>query len=177
MGVKWDSSELRRMRERLAVLASGAFRRDIYRLLAEEAHHLVRNEFRKEMDPYGKAWKPIKRPGKILQDTGRLRNSYSANATHSGFEIATDVKYAAIHNFGGHITRQARVNAHGRKGRFIARGKGRGRSQRVSFTAAHSFTMPQRQMVPDPKHLPKAWGQAFGEVVRDALKSHFRGIH
>lgn len=41
-----------------------------------------------------------KRRPKILQDTGRLRNSVRARHTRTEAIVGTNVKYAAVHNFG-----------------------------------------------------------------------------
>lgn len=41
--------------------------------------------------------------GQTLSDTGRLRDSFSHRAGPFSVEIGTNVKYAAIHHFGGQI--------------------------------------------------------------------------
>lgn len=74
--------------------------------------------FKDSKDPYGKAWAALKastlaarRKGKgsgsakPLLDTGRLRNSIASRLLSNGVEVGTNVKYAAIHNFGGQAGR------------------------------------------------------------------------
>jgi len=39
--------------------------------------------------------------GKILQDTGRLKNSITHHSNNSFVEVTTDAEYAAMMNFGG----------------------------------------------------------------------------
>ena len=52
-----------------------------------------------------RSWKESKRAeresGRTLADTGRLRNSIHAAVTGNRIEVGTNVKYAAIHQFGG----------------------------------------------------------------------------
>lgn len=45
--------------------------------------------------------------GKILEDSGRLANSIVAQADSDSAAVGTNVRYAAIHQFGGEITRVA----------------------------------------------------------------------
>lgn len=79
----------------------------------------VFDHFNKEQAPEG-AWQPLKMIGmskggkitsyrikkgkassaKILQDTGRLRNSITGVATSQGAEVGTNLVYAPIHQFG-----------------------------------------------------------------------------
>jgi len=69
--------------------------------LAEEAVDLVKQGFERESEPFGAPWAPLKRrTGKILQDTGRLKNSFTPRATADGFRIVTNVAYAQYHQRG-----------------------------------------------------------------------------
>lgn len=76
--------------------------------------------FRAEQDPWGRAWQRLsqstlrqRRQGKgtggakILRDTGRLAGSISYRASADQVVVGTNVLYAAIHQFGGEIQRQA----------------------------------------------------------------------
>ena len=65
--------------------------------------------FRKQQDPTGKKWEALKKTtldrrrkksGKILQDTGKLRASFTTKATDKSAKIGTNVKYAPTHQFG-----------------------------------------------------------------------------
>jgi len=60
----------------------------------------VLNHFGKEQGDQG-SWTPLKyRKGKILQDTGRLRNSIKADNTKDSASVGTRLEYAATHNYG-----------------------------------------------------------------------------
>lgn len=74
----------------------------------------VFDHFRREESPEG-AWPPLKilgmsksgkiikyrtRQGKLLQDSGRLRESTTGLVTHTGAEVGTNVVYAPTHQFG-----------------------------------------------------------------------------
>lgn len=62
--------------------------------------------FRKEQTPWGAAWpksgRAKKKKGKTLADTGRLKASISRDVNANGVRISTgsNVRYAAIHQFG-----------------------------------------------------------------------------
>lgn len=54
------------------------------------------------------AWLPIKRAGRILQDTGRLKNSitvrgYASDGTWGVIARTNNIEYARIHQYGGWI--------------------------------------------------------------------------
>lgn len=72
--------------------------------LGDTAHGLTMECFERERDPNGVAWKKLARPTprKILQDTKRLIRSIEPRSSARGFELSTDVEYAAIHNYGGY---------------------------------------------------------------------------
>nr|WP_279633745.1 phage virion morphogenesis protein [Cupriavidus gilardii] len=59
----------------------------------------------------GLGWAPATRKrrdgGEILQDSGRLASSVVARAEADAAVVATNIRYAAIHQFGGEITRAA----------------------------------------------------------------------
>lgn len=73
----------------------------VARAMAEEAIEMTREGFSKEADPDGKGWAPTQRGGRILQDTGRLRNSFRVMRVNSrGFQIGTTVEYSGYHQAG-----------------------------------------------------------------------------
>ena len=60
----------------------------------------VLTHFGKEQGDSG-SWTPLKyRKGKILQDTGRLRNSIKSDNTKDSASVGTSLEYAATHNYG-----------------------------------------------------------------------------
>lgn len=81
--------------------------------------------FRKQQDPYGAAWAPLKRDrarnkkaakkngksskGKILRDTGRLANSITGRASSNQVVVGTNVEYAAYHQYGTRYMADRRI--------------------------------------------------------------------
>jgi len=102
MAVTGDFEKLARIKRQLAAVKSKKLHREVSRQLAHEALTLIADGFRAETDPYGSAWAGLKRrTGRILQDTGRLRNSFTVREiTASGFRIGSAVQYAAFHQRG-----------------------------------------------------------------------------
>lgn len=74
--------------------------RKLMNVIAQDIVKETNLNFRGEKDPDGKKWEKTKRGGKILQDTGRLRSSISGEATADEAKAGTNLKYAAIHQFG-----------------------------------------------------------------------------
>jgi phage gpG-like protein len=99
---------LKAFERKVAGLASADARRAVLENVAEEAIDLIREGFSKESDPYGTRWAPLKyRSGRILQDTGRLRNSWHRRSlSASRVVIGTAVTYAAYHQSGTRRMRQ-----------------------------------------------------------------------
>jgi phage virion morphogenesis protein len=78
----------------------------------------ILRRFESGVDSKGKAWAPLsaatishKRNPKILQESERLKNSISYEATNSQLEIGTEdgIAYDAIHQFGGQAGRNRKV--------------------------------------------------------------------
>ena len=60
--------------------------------------------FKTSTSPYGQAWAALKlRNGQPLRDTGRLRSSITYKSDGDGVTVGTNLRYAAIHQFGGVI--------------------------------------------------------------------------
>lgn len=95
------SDDLGNLIKKLEGLVSQRFLEKLSSQLQADALKLVADGFREESDPEGNRWAPIKRPGKILQKTGRLRASWSPEATSSGgFSLKSNVEYAEYHQYG-----------------------------------------------------------------------------
>lgn len=99
INVRGDTSELRKL---IAALNRPEKALQLVaRAMAEEAIELTREGFSKESDPDGKGWAPTQRGGRILQDTGRLRNSFRVMRVNArGFQIGTTVEYSGYHQSG-----------------------------------------------------------------------------
>lgn len=90
-----------------AVLAN-AVRGNTGTLMAAIGEHVLAEtliNFDKEQTPEGERWEQSDRAffeeGKTLQDTRRLFQSYTYNASDTQVDIGTNVIYAAIHHYGG----------------------------------------------------------------------------
>lgn len=101
-GVRGDFEGLADLKRRMASIEKERFRIQLSKGLAEESRRLVHEGFTREVDPEDVPWKPSWSPN-TLRDTGRLRNSIATHAWSRGFTLSTNVKYAAIHQYGGII--------------------------------------------------------------------------
>jgi len=102
MAVAGDFSALAELRARATALASASARARLAQVLAVAALRELNNGFRASRDPYGRAWKPLRRrAGKPLLDTGRMRASahvYRVGA--DGFAIRVSAEYSGYHQDG-----------------------------------------------------------------------------
>lgn len=112
--------------------------------MAEEALSLVAQGFEEETDPYRTPWqKLLRRKGRILQDTGRMRSSWHRQRVDgSGFTIAAGVNYARFHQQGSQALVLRRL-------------------------------LPARKMVPDPGPLPQGWQDNLVAAAEEVLVDHF----
>lgn len=76
--------------------------RTLTKNVGETLVSLVRDGFEGEHDPYGSPWEALKeRSGRILQDTGRLRNSWhQSGATNDSVTVSASADYAGYHQNG-----------------------------------------------------------------------------
>ena len=163
--VKFPKPDLDKLRFMMLALGDNLHLPRLAELVAAGGVKLTMDCFRKERDPYGRPWKPLKkerardrrarvaresrglksRGHKILQNTARMRNSTAAiwNGRTGGVAIPTG--YAASHQDGAHISPHSRL---GRSLTFSARVAGRNRfvsqSQR-SKLLAKGISVMQRQ--------------------------------
>ena len=114
----------------------------------------VRLRFAAGQGPGGVAWTPsqraIRENGKTLVDTERLLKSMTHVYGADFAEVGTNTAYAAIHQFGGGIHREARTQtlywyqyAGGEVGRRFVK-KGRSNFSQDAEVGAHDITMPAR---------------------------------
>lgn len=108
MGVRGDFGKLRALRGGLARMASGKTARRVVKAIAHTALELAQEGFVAAMDPYGRAWKPLKyRSGQPLRDTGRLFNSLTVRSSSVSFSLLSNVAYSEFHQEGTkHIPRR-----------------------------------------------------------------------
>jgi len=82
------------------------------RVANDMKNEVVKTRFGESKDPEGKAWPMSIRAaatgGKTLIDKGILRKSIHQFSNMTGAIVGTNIRYAAIHNFGGTIKRRAK---------------------------------------------------------------------
>ena len=151
MPITGDWKKLEQLIKRTQTIADPGFMRALSADMAEETLSLIRQGFANESDPYGRPWQQLKRrQGRILQDTGRLRNSFHYSLTPGGFRVANATVYARAHQ-----DPQPRSGWGKRPGSL---------SQ-----------LPQRMMVPSKTlGLPPRYVQAYTGIVKDHLRAHMK---
>jgi len=130
-------------------------------VIAARLHQDTLRNFRTGGDFWpGPAWKKSKRVEKhggmtLIGKTGILRNSIHAESGADYAKVGTDVKYAAIHQFGGPITIPARhqVLAFNDKNLFLSHKKAatwKRKSIKIwaGKIGAHTIQMPARPYLP-----------------------------
>lgn len=117
---------------------------------------LMKNAVEDNFEAQGRPrWKPsqrvLKKGGQTLQKSGRLATSIKESNTRKQARVGTNVKYAAIHQFGGPITQPAHTQtlAFKKTGGFMGRSaasRKRTGAVRVAFAnyAARTINMPAR---------------------------------
>lgn len=102
MAVTGDFDKLRRIKRQLATVQNKALHKKVCNQVAHETLSLIADGFKGERDPYNSPWAPLaRRSGRILQDTGRLKNSFTIReVTAKGFRVGSAVKYATYHQTG-----------------------------------------------------------------------------
>jgi phage gpG-like protein len=114
MGVRGDGFKgLKDLRRRMAAIGKPEFRRELSANMGEEARTQVHEGFRREVAPDDTPWKPSTSPN-TLRDSARLMNSIGVQAYTRGFALATNAKYAAIHQYGG-VIKAKKARKGGRK--------------------------------------------------------------
>ncbi|WP_423197442.1 Phage virion morphogenesis protein [Cupriavidus sp. H19C3] len=138
--IKVDGSRIAKALGRLREFQRS--KRPLMRQLVAIMHDAVEENFAQEGRPkwLGLAKSTLKRrpDGKILQASGRLAASIQSHADGDSAAVGTNTKYAAIHHFGGEITRAAhsgwvRLRADA-KGRLLRQGS-EGRAARLAVFA------------------------------------------
>jgi phage gpG-like protein len=170
-GVYGDTKRLGGIFRGIALIETHAFRAQLNRQLAEEARAQVVESFERGVDPYDRPWKPAWRGGQTLRDTGRLLSSIAPTwISHSGFRLSTNVKYAAIHNYGGIIraktSKGLRFRIHTGTAVFGSRGQRLKRRRQIyRWVALMQVTIPRRQFIPAGNRLGQRWTRAFRDVA------------
>ncbi len=140
--------------------AAGRETRGLMDAIGAHVEARTAERFESESGPGGTKWPPSLRArtegGQTLTDTGRLRASIGREATDTTATVGTNVVYAAIHQFGGTITKYAQSRPiyrsldavltqrreGGRGPRFVSRQ--RATLETWHAVGGHTVTMPAR---------------------------------
>ncbi|UAW08052.1 virion morphogenesis protein [Myxococcus phage Mx4 ts27htf-1hrm-1] len=170
-GVYGDFKRLRELANGIALIDSPDWLRRLNKQLAEEARAQVVESFERGVDPYDRPWLPSHRGGQTLRDRGRLLSSIApSEVTHAGFKLSTNVKYAAIHQYGGTIRAKTSKGLvfRMRVGTtvFGVRGKRLKQSRALNrWVRLMEVRIPRRSYVPIGRRLGRRWTEAFRGVM------------
>ena len=168
MGIRGDFARLNQLILTVGRMSRPAWRTGLARNVAEAALEQIATSFEQERDPYDRPWQKSLRAdlegGQTLSDTGRLRRSFTYQASDRGFVVGTNVRYAAIHQYGGTIRpKRARYL------RFrLAGGSSKRKGGRGGWVQTKQVSLPPRPFVPEPKLSPR-WERAFTEAIERYL--------
>lgn len=155
-----DDADLRAMLERQAQPETGTSSGSdtLAARIGERLMESTRDRFKTQVAPDGTPWVPLKpatvrrkkyNPDKILTLRGYLRGGIHWQALDGNtVQVGSNLKYAAIHQFGGEIqmpSRQATVRYRSVAGKVLfASRKHKKATERQVTIPAHSITMPAR---------------------------------
>lgn len=170
MGVRGDFSRLNRLLQAVDRMTRPGWRAGLSRVVAEAALEQIAVSFAGEKDPWDRPWPKSLRAelegGQTLSDTGRLRRSFTYQASPRGFVVGTNVRYAATHQYGATIRpKRAKYLRFRLPGGSRPRKGGRGRWVQVK-----QVVIPARPFVPEPELSPR-WKRAFEEAAQSYLEA------
>ena len=203
MGCSVNHAQLSQIEKVLGAIISKGWLGELAQRISAAGMKLVADEFKTETDPYGKPWAPLKRERtrdrrarlravaagrkvkgqKILQKSGRMKNSVGAAPRGFTARLTIPTWYAAVHQNGAHIAPHSRLASAqhflvtGKKWSFISakqaqqharlgsaalakRGWAYVRTKMLTRTYANGITIPQRMMLPNGD-LPDRWQRVF----------------
>lgn len=175
-----DVSGLDQAVQRFSAFAQGKWRRAFLANVAEEAIELIREGFSSETDPYGAKWAELKsRSGRILQDTGGMRNSFHRTSlSDTETTVGAGKDYARYHQDGtsGRKFDSSRFQVVNRNGRFKSKAKA-AKAKRSVLVRQLNFkagggAIPARKMVPD-SYIPSEWSDRIEAIAELAIKHAF----
>lgn len=163
MSITGSFRDLDRLIRNLQRLAQPGFARGLAANLGQAAINQIDESFAGQKDPWDRPWKPSIRAettgGQTLRRTARLQRSMTSKAalavSPQGFEVGTNVRYAATHQYGATIQ-----PAKARALRFKIGKK---------WVQAAVVKIPARPFIPEPELSPR-WERAFEEAAEAYLK-------
>lgn len=166
LSVTGSFRELDRLIRSLKKLSEPGFARGLAANLGQAALNQIDESFTGQKDPWDRPWKPSIRAeatgGQTLRKTARLQRSMTSKAalavSPQGFEIGTNVQYAATHQYGATITPT--------KARTLRFKVGK------KWVLAQRVEIPARPFIPEPELSPR-WERAFEEAAEAYFKEAF----
>lgn len=136
--------------------------------IGEHVVSVAKLSFRFEKTPTGLPWpksdRALRKGGQTLSDKGRLKNSITSQAAGNSVTVGTNVKYAAIHQFG--FNGLVNIKAHKRK---VTKAFGK----ELKFPVWASIKAHQARMfMVDRQFLPVSLEEVGMEDVEEILVNH-----
>lgn len=173
-----DIKQLQELVKAVSAIRRAGFRQGLVRALAQTMKAEVMLTFEESQDLYGKKWKPLKATsgrrvgGMPLLDTSNLRNSINVRVMGSSrFVIGTNVKYAAVHQYGYNKRTQHKVRKTGKLDKNGRYRKGRVKGLSKKYRAG----IPARPYLPDRRGFPKAMARQFSFIITKSIERHIIG--
>gem|GEM_PF-4756245 len=180
-GISGDFSKMAVLLQRVSAERIDVIKRALIVNLAEEALKQIKLGFEQGRAPNDAQWKPLKSKrgrdakdtkGIPLNDSGRLKNSWTPIVSSDGFSWHNETAYAAAHNYG--VSNRTR-----RFGSKPAARKSLNRSSLVrsvqKLYMASREALPARPMIPAGGVLPSRWKSAFESVIQRTLARYGAG--
>ena len=193
MGCSVNHAQMSRVEKVLTAIISKGWLAELAMRISAAGMKLVADEFKAQQDPYRKPWAPLakERPRnkrarlaaiargrkpkgqKILQDTGRMKNSVGAVPRGNTARLTIPTWYAAVHQNGAYVHPHTRLASYGnvtyRVGNRFASMKDAAKAHRRGDTVhagryrrtySNGIRIPQRMMLPNGD-LPARWQRIF----------------
>lgn len=163
--IKFEVSDAGARKKLKALVSATGDMQPVFVTVGRVIANRIRLCFKLGVDPWSSPWAALKiRKGQPLRDTGRLNRSITSNPDKTGVTIGTNVKHAAVHQFGATIMAKPGK-------RLVFPGPG------GALVFAKKVTIPARPFMPLKKGanvvaLPPAWS---ADVTR-ALRAYFRNV-
>lgn len=148
-----------------ALIAATGDLQPVFATVGRSIANRIRLCFKLGVDPWANPWAALKiRKGQPLRDTGRLNRSIVSNPDKTGVTIGTNVRHAAVHQYGQTIVAKPgkRLVFPGPNGQLVF-------AKKVEIPARPFMPLKKGQNVVT---LPPAWS---ADVTR-ALRAYFRNV-
>jgi phage gpG-like protein len=153
-------------------IAGGTALKEMSSRLGKQGRELAAHTFAASQSPDGSAWEKLraKTSRKPLVKSGKLSRSIKVRIARKGFELYSNVAYAAVHQYGG--ATKERTVARAKTGRFKSK-KAASKAKRVVLVGrVKAGVIPARPYFPGD-HVPDKWNIEFQKTAIELLKELF----